>query len=60
MQPAEKSPSNRKVELAVQLITGAALMIGVVLVLVELNKALGLLSSLSPQRLAYASGGRNR
>ena len=38
MQPAEKLPSKRKVELAVQLITGAALLIGVVLVLVELQQ----------------------
>jgi hypothetical protein len=38
MQQAEKSPSNRKVELAVQLITGAALLIGVVLVLIELQQ----------------------
>ena len=38
MQQAEGSASNRKVELAVQLITGAALLIGVVLVLIELQQ----------------------
>ena len=38
MQPAEKSPSNRKVELVVKLITEAALLIGVVLVLIELQQ----------------------
>ena len=38
MEHAEASPVNRKVELAIQLITGAALLIGVVLVLIELHK----------------------